>query len=135
MSLQITDENRVRTLTLDRPDALNAMSPEMMGEIASALEQLDAGREVGAVVIAGHDRAFAAGADLKAMREYIDHELPKTGEPYNARVVFPVIQRVVASRLPVVAAVNGGATAGGAQLNAHNVTPVSVRVAARTVRL
>jgi enoyl-CoA hydratase/carnithine racemase len=66
--------------------------------------------------VTGAGRQFCAGADLKAMREYIEQELPRTGEPFNAQVIFPVIERFQKSRLPLIAAINGGATAGGLDL-------------------
>ena len=59
----------VALLRLNRPEARNALSPEMMEEIAAELERLDADPEVRCIVIAGSDEVFAAGADIKAMSE------------------------------------------------------------------
>ena len=74
------------------------------------------GRFNAVMILTGAGRQFSAGADLKEMRRYLDEELAIEHEPYNARVLFPVTQRIVAPRLPIVAAINGGATAGGLDL-------------------
>ncbi|MEV7085377.1 enoyl-CoA hydratase-related protein [Streptomyces sp. NPDC093085] len=103
-------------LTLNRPDRGNGVVPELARDLLAALTELEADRSVRCLVLTGAGRHFSAGADLKAMRRYLDEELAVEGEPYNARVLFPVTQRIAASRLPVVAAVNGGATAGGLDL-------------------
>ena len=103
-------------LTLDRPERGNGVVPEMAEDLVEAFSRMEADTAVRAVVLTGAGRQFSAGADLKAMRAHLDHELPRTGEPYNARAIFPVIEQMVASRLPLVAAVNGGATAGGLDL-------------------
>lgn len=103
-------------LTLDRPEHANGVVPELAADLTAAFDDLEADLGVRALVLTGAGRQFCAGADLKAMQRHLTEELPRTREPYNARVIFPVIERVVASRLPVVAAVNGGATAGGFDL-------------------
>lgn len=103
-------------LTLNRPERGNGVVPDLVRDLLGALTTLEEDREVRAVVLTGAGRHFCAGADLKAMRRYLDEDLPRTHEPYNARVLFPVTQRLVASRLPIVAAINGGATAGGLDL-------------------
>ena len=64
-----TDEFGVTLLRLNRPEARNALSPEMMEEIASELERIDPEPEIRCVVIAGSDDIFAAGADIRAMSE------------------------------------------------------------------
>ena len=62
-------EFHVALLRLNRPEARNALSPEMMEELIAELERLDPGPEVRCIVIAGSDEVFAAGADIKAMSE------------------------------------------------------------------
>jgi enoyl-CoA hydratase len=106
----------VALITLNRPDRGNGVVPELAAELTEVLDSCESDREVRAIVVTGAGRQFCAGPDLKMMRDYIEHEMPRTGEPYNARAIFPVIERFRASRLPLVAAINGGATAGGLDL-------------------
>lgn len=100
-------------LTLNRPDRGNGVVPELVRDLLAALDDLEPDRRVRCVVLTGAGKQFCAGADLVAMRDYLRDVLPVTGEPYNARILFPVTQRLTHSRLIFVAAVNGGATAGG----------------------
>ena len=106
----------VAVVTMNRPDRGNGVVPEMARDLLAALDDLEPDRTVRAIVLTGAGRQFSAGADLVEMKEYLDHRLAAEQEPYNARVLFPVTQRIVASRLPFVAAINGGATAGGLDL-------------------
>lgn len=101
--------DRVAVLQLNRPDALNALSPEMMDSILSALLRLDAMAEIGAVVIAGHERAFVAGADIKGMQH---RELADVLTAPSSRFWFRLSQIEV----PLVAAVSGPALGGGCEL-------------------
>jgi enoyl-CoA hydratase len=106
----------VALLTLNRPDRGNGVVPELVRDLMAALDRLEPDRSVRAIVLTGAGRQFSAGADLVAMKRYLEHELPATEEPYNARALFPLTQRITASRLPFIAAINGGATAGGLDL-------------------
>ncbi|MPY47482.1 enoyl-CoA hydratase/isomerase family protein [Streptomyces acidicola] len=106
----------VALITLNRPDHGNGVVPELARDLLAALTELEDDRSVRCLVLTGAGRQFSAGADLRAMRRYLDERFAVEQEPYNARILFPVTQRLVASRLPIVAAVNGGATAGGLDL-------------------
>jgi len=106
----------VALVTLNRPDRANGVVPEMARDLLQALTELEADPAVRVLVLTGAGRQFCAGADLPALKQYLDERLHVEQEPYNARVLFPVTQRLVASPMPIVAAINGGATAGGLDL-------------------
>jgi enoyl-CoA hydratase len=103
----------VVVLTLNRPERGNGVVPELARDLNAALDALEPDRSVRVVVLTGAGKQFSAGADLVAMRDYLRDELPVTQEPYNARVLHPVTKRLTTSRLIFIAAINGGATAGG----------------------
>src|SRR5688500_20234231 len=63
-------KERVALLTLNRPKQLNALNPELMQELGQALQAADADAGIGAIVITGHEKAFAAGADIGVMKDY-----------------------------------------------------------------
>ena len=94
---------------LDRPEARNALSPELMEELASLCERWDEDPEVRCIVIAGGDDWFAAGADIKVM---VTRTLAETLTSPAARF-WP---RLAALRTPLVAAVSGYALGGGCEL-------------------
>jgi enoyl-CoA hydratase/carnithine racemase len=94
---------------LDRPDARNALSPELMEELAAICERWDDDPDVRCIVIAGGDKWFAAGADIKAMAK---RTLAETLTSRAARF-WP---RLAALRTPLVAAVSGYALGGGCEL-------------------
>src|SRR6267378_3436385 len=100
-------KGRVGLITLDRPRQLNALSPQLMQELGKALLDFDA--DVGAIVITGSDKAFAAGADIAAMKDfsYMDAFLGDYATSWEH-------WRKV--RKPVIAAVAGYALGGGNEL-------------------
>ena len=102
-------DNRVGLVQLNRPKALNALCDELMQELGEAMESLDNDPYVGAVVLTGSTRAFAAGADIKEMQ-------PRTFKDcYNSN--FPGSwDKVSTVKKPVIAAVNGYALGGGCEL-------------------
>ena len=103
------DEFHVALLRLNRPEARNALSPEMRAEIADTLERLDADPEVRCIVIAGADEFFAAGADIRAMAE---RPLDAPPDPEGMRFWT----RLAAIGTPTIAAVSGYAFGGGCEL-------------------
>jgi enoyl-CoA hydratase/carnithine racemase len=102
-------EGNVALCRLDRPETRNALSPELMEELAGAVEGFDADPEIRCIVIAGSDEAFAAGADIGALRE----------RTFQDSLVHPSAafwKRLAACRTPLVAAVSGWALGGGCEL-------------------
>ena len=106
----------VAVVTLDRPERGNGVVPELARDFLAAMDVLESDFSVRAVVLTGAGRQFCAGADLVEMDHYLRERLRVEQEPYNSRALAPVITRIVSSRLPVIAAINGGATAGGLDL-------------------
>lgn len=99
-------------VTLNRPDALNALNREILEELMQTLEQLDQRREVRAIIITGSGtKAFAAGADISAMRSMTPPEA-KAFSSYGQSVM----NRISKMRAIVIAAVNGYALGGGCEL-------------------
>jgi enoyl-CoA hydratase len=107
--LLVRTHGRVGVVQLNRPRVLNALSPEVMLEVATALEAFDADPEIGAMVLTGSERAFAAGADIKAMSE-------TTVSMMLRRDFLKVWDRIAAIRKPLIAAVSGFALGGGCEL-------------------
>ncbi|MCI0140416.1 enoyl-CoA hydratase [Arthrobacter bambusae] len=100
---------RVGLVTLNRPKALNALNQATMNEIVAAVSDMDADPGVGAVVITGSEKAFAAGADIKEMasKGYMD---------MYAADWFRAWENLTRLRIPVIAAVSGFALGGGCEL-------------------
>lgn len=100
---------RVRVLTLNRPEARNALSGVLISQLYAALIAADADADVSAIVITGTDPAFCAGVDLK--------ELARDGEKYLARFVTEdCIRQVALMGKPVIGAINGATFTGGLEL-------------------
>lgn len=105
----VEQRGRVGWITLNRPDALNALNGQAMREIVTAAEAFDADRGVGAIVVAGSERAFAAGADIKEMEQKSSVDMVLDDH-------FGAWGRFAAVRTPVIAAVAGYALGGGCEL-------------------
>jgi enoyl-CoA hydratase len=103
-------KGRVGLITLNRPKQMNALNPQLMRELGAALQAFDADEGIGAIVITGNDKAFAAGADIGAMKDYT--YMDAFMSDYITRD-WEHIRRI---RKPVIAAVAGYALGGGNEL-------------------
>jgi enoyl-CoA hydratase len=108
--IQVEQKGRVGMITLNRPKQLNALSPQLMQELGAALYAFDAREEVGAIVITGNEKAFAAGADIAAMKDY------SYMDAFMADYITGDWEHIRRIRKPVIAAVAGYALGGGNEL-------------------
>lgn len=109
--MSLVDVSRVGQVgicRLDRPEARNALSPELREELAAAVGELDADEDVRCIVIAGSDEAFAAGADIEALRDTSFQEMLGEGSDFW--------HALADCRTPLIAAVSGWALGGGCEL-------------------
>ncbi|MEQ1711074.1 MAG: enoyl-CoA hydratase [Hyphomicrobium sp.] len=105
----VDTKGRVGVVTLNRPQALNALNNALVGELNQALDAFEADANIGCIVITGSEKAFAAGADIKEM-------LPKTYSQVYAEDFISTWERITRTRKPVIAAVAGFALGGGCEL-------------------
>ncbi|MEM1233091.1 MAG: enoyl-CoA hydratase [Pseudomonadota bacterium] len=103
-------EDHVATITLNRPDALNALNSQLLGEVAAALGDADANKKVRAIIVTGSEKAFAAGADIAEMagKDFVD--------VYTQDMFAAEVEAVLRTRKPIIAAVSGYALGGGCEL-------------------
>ncbi|MBI5920365.1 MAG: enoyl-CoA hydratase [Betaproteobacteria bacterium] len=101
---------KVGLITLNRPKALNALNDALVNEVVAALEAFEADAAIGAIVITGSEKAFAAGADIVAMRDWNHMDV------YKSNFISRNWDRVARCRKPIIAAVAGYALGGGCEL-------------------
>jgi enoyl-CoA hydratase len=109
-TLLLTIADRVATITLNRPDALNAFNNQLMDELTACLDAVESDPDIGCIVIAGSAKAFAAGADIKEMAT------KSFADVYREDFITANWERVTRCRKPVIAAVAGFALGGGCEL-------------------
>lgn len=114
-SVLVTQEDSIRTLTLNRPEVLNALTVESAGHLAQALEAAGADPTVRAVVVTGAGTAFSAGGDLQFLQE-----IPTTPPARIKEVIYGAFQRLTRALRemdkPVIAAINGAAVGAGCEI-------------------
>jgi len=108
-TILVETRGRVGLITLNHPKALNALNSKVMEELVAAAEAFDANPRIGAIVVTGSERAFAAGADIKEMQ-------PQTFIDAYMGDLFSGWERLTRVRKPVIAAVAGYALGGGCEL-------------------
>jgi len=106
----VEKRDRVGLVTLNRPKQMNALNPQLMQELAKALYDFDADDGIGAIVITGSDKAFAAGADIGVMKDY------SYMDAYKSDYITRDWEHIRRIRKPVIAAVAGYALGGGNEL-------------------
>ena len=108
--IKVEKSGRVGLITLERPKQLNALNPQLMQELGAALQAFDADGAVGAILLAGSERAFAAGADIAVMKDY------GYMDAFMADYITRDWEHIRRIRKPVIAAVAGYALGGGNEL-------------------
>jgi enoyl-CoA hydratase/carnithine racemase len=109
-TLIVETADAVTLIRLNRPEALNALSPQLMAELLTALDAAEADVEVACVVLTGSERAFAAGADIKEMSEM------SYAQMFSADYFGAAARRIEQFRKPIIGAVAGFALGGGCEL-------------------
>ncbi len=109
-NILVERRGKVGLITLNRPKVMNALSPDLMRELGQALTGFGADDNIGAIVITGSEKAFAAGADIKAMKDWDYMDV------YKADYITAEWETVTQIRKPVIAAVAGYALGGGCEL-------------------
>ncbi len=125
-------ENRIATITLNRPERLNAYNEMMRSELDSAFDEIDADDEVRAVIVTGEGRGFCAGADLGAGGETFDaeakgrdiHAVNRDGGGLTSLRIFALTK-------PIIAAINGPAVGVGITMT----LPMDIRLAAESAKI
>lgn len=107
-----TDDNGIATVTINRPDKLNALNDDVLNELAEVFKDIQVDEGIKAIIVTGAgDKAFVAGADIKELRD-----LDKRSGRMASQKGQQIFQLIEDSRKPVIAAVNGYALGGGAEL-------------------
>ena len=110
-NILVETRGRVGLITLNRPKALNALNDALMDELGDVLAKFDADENIGCMVITGSEKAFAAGADIGAMKDWSYMDV------YKSEYITRNWERIRTVRKPVIAAVAGFALGGGCELS------------------
>lgn len=109
--ITLTVENRIATLTVNRPDKLNALNDATIAELGRAIDEVREREDIGGLIVTGAGRAFVAGADISELSS----QTPTIAKA-RARAGQEIFRRFETSPKPVIAAVNGFALGGGCEL-------------------
>ena len=106
----VDTQDQVGIITLNRPQALNALCADLIQELAEALDVLEADADVGCIVVTGSEKAFAAGADIKEMQNF------NYMDAYQRDFITDGWERLAQCRKPTIAAVASFALGGGCEI-------------------
>ncbi len=108
-NIKYSENNKVATITLNRPNSLNALCNELMEEVGNALDLISSNNNIHVVILKGSEKAFAAGADIKQMKdlELISH--------INNDFIIPW-EKISKFKKPIIASVSGYALGGGCEI-------------------
>ena len=109
-TISVELEDHVSVIRLNRPDALNALNPELLRELGEALQEAEENERVRCIILTGSEKAFAAGADIKEMSE------KSFVEVFGSDLFGPESEAILKIRKPIIAAVSGYALGGGCEL-------------------
>ena len=123
--------DRILTITLNRPEKLNAFTPLMSKELIEAFDRADEDDGVRAVIVTGEGRGFCAGADLSSGGDTFDSEAEQGGIEEHRDSGGTVTLRIFESKKPVIAAINGPAVGIGATMT----LPMDVRIASEKAKI
>jgi enoyl-CoA hydratase/carnithine racemase len=124
-------QDRILTITLNRPDRLNAFTKTMMDDLIAAFNHADADDDVRAVIVTGEGRGFCAGADLQSGGETFDYRARGVADDVPRDGGGQVVLRIFDCTKPVIAAINGPAVGVGATMT----LPMDIRLASDTARI
>ncbi|NNF54158.1 MAG: crotonase/enoyl-CoA hydratase family protein [Acidimicrobiales bacterium] len=129
MTIDLDISDGIATITLNRPDRLNAFNVAMMRDIIEALDETDANDEVRSVIVTGAGRAFCAGADLESGGSTFDHGAPTDSVRRDGGGILTL--RIFNSVKPIIAAINGPAVGVGITMT----LPMDIRIAADDAKI
>lgn len=112
-TIQVEIKEAVGIITLNRPKAMNALNKTLTAELGRAVDALEQNEQVGCMILTGGEQVFAAGADIKEMKELSLHDLYLADFPYIQRDCWRAIDE---ARKPILAAVAGFALGGGCEM-------------------
>lgn len=130
-TILLESSNKIATITLNRPDKMNAFSLEMLHELFDALEEVERDDNLLVSIVTGAGNAFCAGMDLSAGGNTFDSTKRKEAPASSDQKTFYTLKRYIGLRKPVIAAINGHAVGVGVTM----VLPFDMRIAAEGAKI